>query len=72
MNRTRKKDNPRWAWLNVLWAVLLMPAFLLLGPSGCNTAEGFGEDLESAGEGLQDEARDEDEDWDDEDDWDDD
>ena len=24
---------------------------------GCNTAEGFGEDLEDAGEGLQEEAR---------------
>jgi predicted small secreted protein len=43
--------------LSVLGAALALTVPVSL--SGCNTAEGFGEDLEAAGEGLQDEAREE-------------
>lgn len=43
--------------LRNLWIWLLMVTLLGGGAmtmTGCNTAEGFGEDVESAGEGLQD------------------
>ena len=39
-----------WIWL---LAVTLLSGGAFMMP-GCNTAEGFGEDVESAGEGLQD------------------
>ena len=52
-------------WVKTLMALLVAAGLVGLGPAACNTAEGFGEDLESAGEGLQDEARDDD-DWEEE------
>lgn len=49
----------RRRWLVAMMAAVLAMVLTPFGPAGCNTAEGFGEDLESAGEGLQDEAREE-------------
>jgi predicted small secreted protein len=42
--------------LLVTGVTLAVPSLFLVG---CHTTEGFGRDLESAGEGLQDEAREE-------------
>ena len=39
-----------------LAATFALPSFALL--SGCNTVEGAGKDIESAGEGIKDTARD--------------
>jgi len=36
---------------------LLLFAFFGLALAGCNTTQGFGEDLESAGEAIQEEAK---------------
>ena len=35
----------------------LLLAFFGLALAGCNTTQGFGEDLESAGEAIQEEAK---------------
>lgn len=53
-------------WMKTLMALLVAVGLMGFGPVACNTAEGFGEDLESAGEGLQDEASEEDDDWEEE------
>jgi predicted small secreted protein len=34
--------------------LLFVTAFLVMVGTGCNTAHGFGKDLEKAGEGIQD------------------
>lgn len=39
------------------WAALVL-ILMGLGISGCNTTEGFGEDLQSAGEAIEDTAED--------------
>lgn len=39
-------------------ATLLAAALAAASLSGCNTAEGFGKDLEAAGEAIEKEARD--------------
>jgi predicted small secreted protein len=46
-----------WKWVQVM---LLGSALALLaaGISGCNTSKGFGEDLESVGKDIRDEAED--------------
>lgn len=44
---------------------ILMAAWLLMA-TGCNTMEGFGEDVESAGDAVEDKAAGEDVDEDDE------
>lgn len=36
---------------------LLLPIAVLLGLAACNTAEGIGEDVEAAGEGIQQEVQ---------------
>lgn len=36
---------------------LLLPIALLFGLAACNTAEGVGEDIEAAGEGIQQEVQ---------------
>ena len=43
----------RWLQLALLFAALGLSATAL---AGCNTSEGFGEDVESVGEDIQDEA----------------
>lgn len=41
-------------WIRNLGAASI--AALLLGLAGCNTVEGLGEDIESAGDAIEDEA----------------
>lgn len=43
-------------WIRNLGAASFVA--LLLGLAGCNTVEGFGEDVESAGDAIEDEADD--------------
>jgi predicted small secreted protein len=46
---------PMMNWLKIamMLSALTLPVALL---AGCNTSEGFGEDLESVGEDIQEEA----------------
>jgi len=53
-------------WVSLWLALALGVSLLGFGPVACNTAEGFGEDLESAGQGLKREAQEEEaDDWED-------
>jgi predicted small secreted protein len=46
-----------WKWLQIMLLGSTL-GVLAAGLSGCNTSKGFGEDLESVGEDIQDEAED--------------
>lgn len=39
----------------IIWAALAI-VLIGLGVSGCNTTEGFGKDMQSAGEAIEEEA----------------
>jgi predicted small secreted protein len=41
-----------------LTLILALGALLSVGVAGCNTVEGAGEDIEAAGDGISDTARD--------------
>lgn len=43
--------------MKVLLPLVLMTAFLSFGLSGCNTVQGLGEDVESLGENIEEEAK---------------
>ena len=40
-------------WLKRFGLLLLTAAFMAVGVVGCNTAHGFGKDVEHAGEAIQ-------------------
>lgn len=41
-------------WIRSLGLAFLVALFLSIAGSGCRTAHGFGEDMEKAGESIQD------------------
>lgn len=43
-------------WLYKICAVLLLASMATFSLTACNTTEGVGEDIEAAGEGIQDAA----------------
>ena len=49
----RSVPMTNWMKIAMLFSALALPAAVL---TGCNTSEGFGEDVESVGEEIQEEA----------------
>jgi predicted small secreted protein len=58
IERRCSMHQSKWIKRIIMFATILFAAATPLALSGCNTTQGFGEDVEAAGEAIEDTAND--------------